>query len=85
MSAYLKALLYTAVAGVVTVGAMELARLAQQRYSADVEVRVRGVMYEAARARRIDKQVRRETPYLLFDVWETLEAAAAAHEEGADQ
>ena len=85
---YVRALLYTAAAAAVTVLTFELAREAQQRYSSDVEIRVRHLVSVALREREIDRTVRRLAPYVTFAAYELTEQAAkqweqeGAHDDG---
>lgn len=77
MNRWLGALAYMLAAGALSFAGMELARHAQQRYATDAELRVRAVLAEAQHRRAMDRQVRRDLPYMLFAVYEALEGAGS--------
>lgn len=71
----LRAFLVAAAAAAASYLAIELVRLAQERWGADLEVRARGAFDEILARARLEDEVQRALPQLHWEVWQALEEA----------
>lgn len=75
---FLRALLVSAAAAGAAYLAVELVRLAQERWGADLEVKARAAVDDLVRRARFEDEVQRDLPHVWWNVYEALE-------EGAEQ
>lgn len=71
----LRAFLLAAAAAAASYLAIELVRLAQERWGADLEVKARGAFDELVARARLEDEVQKSLPHVFWDVYQTLEQA----------
>jgi hypothetical protein len=74
----LRALLIAAGAAAASYIAVELVRLAQERWGVELEVKARATIDDLVRRARFEEEVQRALPHVFWDAYQALE-------EGAEQ